>query len=121
MVERGRRQDLDGPSGQQSRDLRFRRWASDDHRSTGLPRSGPVEHARVDPFTPPYECGIRLKKGDRMPLVSRRRLAAATIVLGVGVASLSYATAQAAPITANLVGPSTQNVLVLLRNQHTNL
>src|SRR5262245_32175930 len=61
------------------------------------------------------------RKATGMPLVSRRRLAAATIVLGVVVASLSYATAQAATVTANLAVPATQNVIVLLRNQHTDL
>ena len=77
--------------------------------------------SRVDPFKPRYERGIWRKKGDRMPLVSRFRLAAATIVLDVGMASLSNATAQAAPVTANLAVPSTQNVIVLLRNQHIGL
>ncbi len=83
---------------------------------------GPVEDARDDPFTSRYKRGNRYRKGNRMALVSRRGLIALSMGLGVVIASVSYATAQAAaPTSASLAVPSTQNVIVMLRDQHTDL
>jgi hypothetical protein len=60
-----------------------------------------------------------VEKGGTMPLVSKRGLVALALVAGVGIAAVSISTAQAA-IAPSAAGPS-QNVIVVLHDQHTDL
>src|SRR5215467_7710054 len=56
-----------------------------------------------------------------MPSVRRRMMLAASVAVGLAATSLAWNSATAAAPDARGVGQPTRNVIVLLRDQHTNL